>query len=116
MYLQIYEEMTQDSAQQARAIERDALEKAIAKLVDARAKGSLTPEAFEATRFMRQLWSVFLNDLRGEGNGLPPDLKNSLISIGLWLTREADLIDRGQSTNFDALIDINRTIAEGLGQ
>jgi flagellar biosynthesis activator protein FlaF len=114
MYHQRYAEIANDSSHSARAREKDALENAIRKLGAAKSSGPLTPESFEATDFIRRLWSIFISDLCNEENGLPPELRASLISIGFWVRREADAIDRGESTNFDGLIDINRIIADGL--
>lgn len=114
MYQQRYAEMASESSRIARTREKDALEKAVSKLAVAKSKGPLSPEAFEATDFVRRLWSIFISDLSNEENGLPEELRASLISIGLWVRRETDLIDRGQSSNFDGLIDINKIIADGL--
>lgn len=114
MYHQSYARIASESPQNARARERDALEEAVSRLEIAKSTGPLTPEAFEATDFVRRLWSIFINDLSNDENGLPAELRASLISIGLWVRKEADLIDRGDSDNFDGLIDINRLIADGL--
>lgn len=114
MYQQRYAEVAGDSASAAREGERRALQTAIDKLSLAKARGPLSPEAFEATDFLRRLWSILIMDLSSEENRLPPDLRASLISIGIWVRREADLIDSGQSTNFDGLIDVNQIIADGL--
>jgi flagellar biosynthesis activator protein FlaF len=114
MYRQRYAEIASDSAKSAREKEREALEAAIAKLTVAKARGPLSAEAFEATAFVRRLWTIFIADLGNDDNGLAPDLRASLISIGIWIRREADLIDQGKSTNFDGVIDVNRIIADGL--
>ncbi len=114
MYQQRYAQIASESSQVSRAREKEALEKAVSKLTVAKSKGPLTPEAFEATDFVRRLWSIFIADLSNDENGLPEELRASLISIGLWMRKESDLIDRGQSTNFDGLIDINQLIADGL--
>ncbi|GLI92000.1 flagellar biosynthesis regulator FlaF [Methylocystis echinoides] len=114
MYHQRYVEMASDSSHSARTREKEALEKAIQKLAAAKSSGPLTPASFEATDYLRRLWSIFISDLCNEENGLPAELRASLISIGFWVRREADAIDRGASTNFDGLIDINRIIADGL--
>ncbi|MEK4035339.1 flagellar biosynthesis regulator FlaF [Methylocystis sp. IM3] len=114
MYHQRYAEIASDSSNICRAREKDALERAVSKLAIAKSRGPLTPEAFEATDFVRRLWSIFIADLSNEENGLPEELRASLISIGIWVRKESDLIDRGQSANFDGLIDINKLIADGL--
>lgn len=114
MYQQRYAEVANDSASNARARERDALQIAVAKLALAKAHGPGTPQSFEATAYLRRLWSVFLMDLSHEDNALPDKLRASLISIGMWVRRESDLIDAGDSKNFDGLIEINQLIADGL--
>lgn len=114
MYQQRYAEVASDSASNARERERDALQIAIAKLALAKAHGPQTPQSFEATAYLRRLWSVFLIDLSHEDNALPEKLRASLISIGMWVRREADMIDAGDSKNFEGLIEINQMIAEGL--
>jgi flagellar protein FlaF len=114
MYQQLYAETAEDSPKNARAKERAALEVAIEKLAVAKVRGARTPESFEATSYLRRLWTIFLLDLSNGENALPDRLRASLISIGLWVRREADLIDRGDSANFDALIEVNQLIADGL--
>jgi flagellar protein FlaF len=114
MYQQRYAEVARDSSRSAREREKAALHTANAKLAVAKARGALTPEAFEATDFVKRLWTAFIADLSNEENGLPPDLRASLISIGLWIRREADLIDQGKSSNFEGIMDINQLIADGL--
>lgn len=114
MYQQRYAEIAGESSKSARAREREALEVAIRKLSVARTRGARSPESFEATNYLRRLWTVFLLDLSNEENGLPENLRASLISIGIWIRREADLIDSGGSTNFDGLIEVNQLIADGL--
>lgn len=114
MYQQRYAEIASESGKNARAKEREALEIAIKKLAVAKTRGPLTPEAFEATNYLRRLWAIFMEDLSNDENGLPESLRASLISIGLWIRREADLIDTGGSANFDGLIEVNQLIADGL--
>jgi flagellar biosynthesis activator protein FlaF len=114
MYQQLYKEIAGDSSKASREREREALEAANGKLHLAKERGANSAEAFEATNFARRLWSAFINDLNNDDNGLPLELRASLISIGLWVQREADLIDAGKSQNFDGLIQINQIIADGL--
>jgi len=114
MYQQIYEEIAQESSQNLRSTERRLLEIATDKLIRAQDIGSLAPEVFEATAFLRRIWTVFINDLSHPQNALSEDTRASLISIGFWIQSELDRIETGQSTNFAALIDINQIIAKGL--
>lgn len=114
MYHQRYAQVVEDSPGAARTRERVLLERAIRLLAIAKVKGARSPESFEATANLRQLWTIFIEDLGGEGNALPEALRASLISIGIWTLRETDSIDSGKSDNFDGLIEINQMIADGL--
>ncbi|PWB82604.1 MAG: flagellar biosynthesis regulator FlhF [Methylocystaceae bacterium] len=114
MYRQYYAQVVEDSPGAARMRERELLERAIRLLAVAKIKGARSRESFEATSNLRQLWTIFIEDLGSEGNALPETLRASLISIGLWILREIDSIDSGGSDNFDGLIEINQMIADGL--
>ncbi len=114
MYQQLYAQSAGESAKPARERERKLLEIGIRKLAIARMKGPRSPESFEATRHLRDVWGAFVQDLSDEENALPRNLRGSLISIGLWVGREADLIDAGASKNYDGLIEVNQMIADGL--
>jgi flagellar protein FlaF len=114
MHRQKYAEIVDDSPQVARGRERALLLNVVAKLDQAKRGGVASREAVEAIYFLRRVWSALLVDLSHEDNALPDTLRASLISIGLWINREADLVDAGKSSNFDGLIEINRMIADGL--
>lgn len=114
MYQRIYEEVVDESYASARHREKALLEKGVALLSNAREHGPKTTESFEATHFLRTLWSTLLFDLSNDENKLPVELRASLISVGLWVLRELDGIDTGASENFDGLIQINQIIADGL--
>ncbi|MCC7253304.1 flagellar biosynthesis regulator FlaF [Hyphomicrobium sp.] len=115
MYKFYYDEVLDESPKEARAQERTALERSIALLQEAENKGPQSREAIEAIFFVRRLWGVFIEDLAKSENGLPPKLRADLVSIGLWVMRETEEIRQGRSKNFTALIDVSRTISEGLG-
>lgn len=114
MHRQYYNQAIEDSPRAARSRERAVLERAIKKLTVAKSCGVGSIEAIEALSFLRQLWTALIEDLSDDGNALPISLRASLISIGLWIRRESDLIESGQSENFDGLIDVNQMIADGL--
>lgn len=114
MYHQFYAQVVEESPGAARARERVLLERAIRLLAIAKIKGARSPESFEATSNLRQLWTIFIEDLSSDGNALPEALRASLISIGIWVLKEIDSIDAGASDNFDGVIEINQMIADGL--
>lgn len=115
MYKFYYNEVLDESPKEARDNERSALERSIALLEEARRQGAQSRESIEAIYFVRKLWGIFIEDLARSENELPPKLRADLVSIGLWVMRETEEIRQGRSTNFAGLIDVSRTISEGLG-
>jgi flagellar protein FlaF len=114
MYKFSYEEMLNESGSRQRENERLAIEQSITLLQSAERAGPQSREAVEAIIFLNRLWSFFLEDLSKSENGLPDDVRAKLISIGIWMLKEAQAISNGKSRNFAALIDVSNVIAEGL--
>lgn len=114
MYERHYNEAFEESFKEARRREREILQRLIQKLALAKERGVSSPETFEATDFLRRLWSAFISDLSSDDNSLPTPLKAQLISIGIWMHKEADKLESGNSGSFETLIEINQMIAEGL--
>jgi flagellar protein FlaF len=114
MYKFSYEETLSDSGGRQRDNERQAIEQSVALLKSAERAGPRSREAIDALIFLNRLWSFFLEDLAKPENGLPEDVRAKLISIGIWMLKEAEAISQGKSRNFTSLIDISNVIAEGL--
>jgi flagellar biosynthesis activator protein FlaF len=114
MYRFSYAEVLEDSPDECRERERLAFDRAIDLLRVAVASGANSPESSVALSFVQRLWSCLIDDLLSQENGLSEALRAQLVSIGLWMMKEADLIGQGQSQNYAALIDINTTIRDGL--
>ncbi|MDQ8699061.1 flagellar biosynthesis regulator FlaF [Hyphomicrobium sp. LHD-15] len=114
MYKFYYNEVLDENPREARENERTALERSIELLQLAEKAGPQSREAVDAIYFVRKLWGIFIEDLAKAENGLPPKLRADLVSVGLWVMREAEEIRQGRSSNFVGLIDVSRTISEGL--
>ncbi|CCB67529.1 MULTISPECIES: flagellar biosynthesis regulator FlaF [unclassified Hyphomicrobium] len=114
MYKFSYEETLSESGNRQRENERLALEQSVALLKTAEKAGPQSREAIDAIIFLNRLWSFFLEDLAKPENGLPDDVRAKLISIGIWMLKEAEAISNGKSRNFAGLIDVSNVIAEGL--
>ncbi|MFI4996019.1 MAG: flagellar biosynthesis regulator FlaF [Hyphomicrobiales bacterium] len=114
MYQFSYSEIVEDTAEDCRARERRAFEHAISLLKAAREKGSESRECAEALFYLGTLWRALMDDLLHPENGLPQALRASLVSIGLWISKEADMIRLAKSTNFEGLIEINSILRDGL--
>ena len=116
MYEATYRAMLEDTTEQIRENERRAFDKAVGLLRAAQGKGRGSRESVEALLFANRLWTVLLEDLADEGNGLPDPLKASLISIGIWVLRRTEDIRQGSVDDFSALIEVFETIRKGLGR
>jgi flagellar protein FlaF len=81
-------------------------------LVEAKDKGDLAT-LYRAVLYNRQIWNTFLIDLTDQGNTLPTELKAALISIGIWVEKFSEPVCDGKES-VDDLIEVNRTIMEGL--
>ncbi|MGQ7792560.1 flagellar biosynthesis regulator FlaF [Faunimonas sp. B44] len=114
MYQFAYSEILDDSPDTMRDGERRAFDHAIALLEAAERAGPRSMEAIEALHFVRRLWSVLLDDLVAPENALTEELRAGLISIGIWVIREAERIRLEEVESFAGIIDINRTIRAGL--
>jgi flagellar biosynthesis activator protein FlaF len=104
----------EDASSECREREKQAFDRAIDLLKEAAAMGSGSLEGSEALIFVQRLWSILIDDLLNPENGLPETLRAELVSIGLWIMTESDLILQGRSDNYGALIDINSMIRDGL--
>jgi flagellar protein FlaF len=114
MYQFSYAEVLDETPRGARERERQAIERSIA-LLDAAEKGGVrSRESIEAVLFVRRLWGALIEDLANAENDLPQGLRADLISIGLWIMREAEQIRLERSTNFKGIIDVSVAIRDGL--
>ncbi|MEN9873125.1 MAG: hypothetical protein RL186_22 [Pseudomonadota bacterium] len=67
----------------------------------------------DALDWNRRVWSFMANDCMAEGNALPEQLRASIVSLSLWVGRyTSDVMQR--QADIEPLIDINRTIMQGL--
>lgn len=114
MYQFSYAEIAEDSFATSREREREAFDRSIEAMTRAEAAGPRSREAIEAIYLTRSLWAILVEDLAQPENQLPEDLRATLISIGLWIMREAEAIRLGRVTSFRGLIDVTVSIRDGL--
>ena len=114
LYKRAYAEHLADSASDCRNRERRALQHAVELLSKAEAAGPRSREAVEALDFVGRLWNLFIQDLVDPENDLPNVLKADVISVGLWVIKEAALIRCGESASFGSLIEVCAIIRDGL--
>jgi len=114
MYQFSYAEVQTDSVADAKDRERQLLSRSIDLLVAAKQKGARSIESAQAIYFLNRVWTTFVEDLGNEDNELPQELRANLISIGLWLLREAEEVRQGRSENFEGLIEVSQIIRDGI--
>lgn len=114
MYQFSYADIQTDSVADAKDRERQLLTRSIDLLTVAASVGSESAEAVEALHFTNRVWTTFVEDLGSSDNALPKELRANLISIGLWLLREAEEIRQGRTDNFEGLIEVSQIIRDGI--
>lgn len=67
----------------------------------------------DALDWNRRVWMALAADCARPQNPLDPGLRAQIISLSLWVGRHSSAVMRGEET-FDALIDVNRTMMQGL--
>jgi len=88
--------------------EADVFRRATGALRAAREAGSIP--RVQAIADNRRLWITVTDLMRDPLNSLPPDLRASIVSVGLAVQREM----ANDKPDFDFLIAINENIAAGL--
>jgi len=114
MYQFSYADIQTDSIADARDRERQVLGRSIELLERARAAGVASVRTVEAIHFLNRVWTSFIEDLGSSENALPRELRANLISVGLWLLREAEEVRQGRSDNLEGLIDVSQIIRDGI--
>ena len=114
MYKFAYAEILDEAGSTSREREREALDHAMDLLADAKAAGPDSKEMRTALLTVQKLWRFFIADLADTQNELPQALRVNLASLGLWIIQEADRILNDPSRDVGLLIDVNKTIRDGL--
>ena len=114
MYQHSYAEVLEDDQRDARRTEAMALDHAVTLLRRADGLSSPSVPGVQSLHFVRELWAMFINELVSPENALPKELRANLISIGIWIVKEADSIRLGKSTNYGGIADICGIVRDGL--
>jgi flagellar protein FlaF len=113
MTLAGYDAEIEDSGREARSREQQALNHGI-KLLQKIQSGALDSSEETDALYIRNLWTFFIQDLSNPRNGLPEQLRAQLISIGLWVIKEAERLREGQLSDVSDLVAINIVIRDSL--
>jgi len=103
----------QTIASSPRATEYRLMSQITGEMINARDAGLSGGALAPALHRNRNVWGVFASFCADSGNQLPPELRANIISLSLWVDRYTSEVLRGKA-DIDDLIDINRTIIDGL--
>jgi flagellar protein FlaF len=81
----------------------------------AAADPSDTATRIDALDWNRRLWSTLATDCADPGNAMTFGLRAQIISISIFVGKHSSAVMRGDD-DFETLIDINRSIMQGLAQ
>ncbi len=96
-----------------RELEYRAFGQVTAALVRVKEDAAPLAQVAEALDANRRLWSVLSADCSVPENQLPLTLRGQIISLAMWVARYSSQVLR-EGAELDPLIDINRTMMEGL--
>lgn len=68
----------------------------------------------DALGWNRQMWATLAGACQDENNGLPVEMRASIISLSLFVSRHTSQVMRGDE-DFETLIDLNKMMMQGLG-
>lgn len=67
----------------------------------------------KAIHWNRRLWLTLQSDCAGDANRLPDPTRAGIISLAIWVDKHSRKVLKGEA-QLRALIDVNRSIMEGL--
>lgn len=103
----------QTSAETPSQIEYRLFAQVTNALLDVQDKPVTDPATIAALDWNRRMWSTFSTDCGAKGNQLPNELRAAIISLSIWVSKHSSLVMRGKE-NIENLININKTVMEGL--
>jgi flagellar biosynthesis activator protein FlaF len=112
MSIQAYQRAA-TQAEQPRDLEYRAFGQVTAGLVRVKEEKSPITAVAEAIDANRRLWNVLSADCSVPENQLPLALRGQIISLAMWVARYSSEVLR-EGADLEPLIDINRTMMEGL--
>jgi flagellar protein FlaF len=81
-------------------------------LLESQKEESKSPLA-KAVHWNRRLWLALQADCAMENNVLPDETRAGIISLAIWVDKHSRKVLRGEA-KIEPLIDVNRSIMEGL--
>ena len=112
MSLQAYQRAAQQ-AESPRDTEYRLFGQVTGALLNAKQAGAAGAPLVEAVDWNRRLWRTLAADCMDDRNTLTQDVRAKIISLSLWVAKYSRSVTR-EKAPLDPLIEINRTIMQGL--
>ena len=112
MTLQAYQN-TQRITEDSRTTEYRLFGQVTGALIDAKKAGKAAAPLVEAVDWNKKLWRTLAADCMDDRNQLPKEVRAKIISLSLWINKYSKQVTR-EGASLDPLIEINRTIMQGL--
>ena len=104
---------TQLATENPRATEYRLFGQVTGALIDVRKNGVKGGQLAEALDWNRRVWRTLASDCMDDRNRLPKGVRAQIVSLSLWIARYSKSVLR-EGAPVDPLIDVNRTIMQGL--
>ena len=114
MYPSAYHDIMEAGGASTRSREKEALERSLTLLRQAREAGFRTHRGIEAIYTTNRIWSFLIEDLSLSDNELPDAVRANLISIGIHVLKRLADLRAGEASAADDIIDITEIIQGGL--
>ena len=112
MTLKAYQN-TQRATEDPRSTEYRLFGQVTGALIEAQQRGIAGGPLAEAIDWNRTLWRTLAADCMDDRNALTCDVRAKIVSLSLWVTKYSKQVTRN-GASLDPLIEINRTIMQGL--
>ncbi|HUJ04355.1 MAG TPA: flagellar biosynthesis regulator FlaF [Rhizomicrobium sp.] len=104
---------TQRVTEDPRATEYRLFGQVTGALIDVQKNGTTGGPLAEALDWNGRLWRTLAADCMDDRNQLPPEVRAKIVSLSLWVTKYSKSVTR-EGASVEPLIEINRTIMQGL--
>ena len=112
MSLQAYQQASA-RAESPRELEYRLFGQVTGALLEAKSKNAQGAPLVEAIDWNRRMWRSLAADCMDDRNALTADLRAKIVSLSLWVSKYSRRVTR-EKAPLDPLIEINRTIMQGL--
>jgi flagellar protein FlaF len=103
----------QINAEHPRSTERRLLSEITSEMLAATEEGKTGVALMPALHRNRELWALWSAECLDDGNGLPVEIRASVVSLALWVNRFTSDVAAGRES-IAPLVDVNRSVIAAL--